>query len=283
MKKALRPILRYHGGKWILAPWIIQHFPAHRRYVEPFGGAASVLLRKPRAYAEIYNELDGEITNLFAQVRDNRPELERLIRATPFSRAEYDASFEPTDDPAEQARRTVVRSLMGFGSNAINRSVKSGFRSNSDRSGTTPAHDWMNYPNKLTSIEERLSGVVIENGDALKVMQRYDRGDCLHYVDPPYVHATRSRHAANNGYTHELSDEQHREIAEVLHGLEGFVVLSGYPSDLYGELYRDWLRIDREALADGARKRIESLWLSPRTSDAIGGGLFKQPTTHIQS
>ena len=64
-----RPAMRYLGGKWRLAPWIISHMPAHRTYTEPFGGAASVLLRKPRVHAEIYNDLDGEIANLFRVLR----------------------------------------------------------------------------------------------------------------------------------------------------------------------------------------------------------------------
>ena len=137
-----RPILRYHGGKWMLAPWIISHFPEHRTYVEPFGGAASVLLQKPRTYSEVYNDLDGEIVNLFRVVRDNGAALIEKLKLTPFARQEYRLSFETCDDALEQARRTVIRSFMGFGSNALARGIKSGFRGNSSRSGTTPAHDW---------------------------------------------------------------------------------------------------------------------------------------------
>ena len=62
--------LRYHGGKYRLAPWIIDFFPAHECYVEPFGGAAGVLLQKPRSYAEVYNDLDGQVVNFFRVIRD---------------------------------------------------------------------------------------------------------------------------------------------------------------------------------------------------------------------
>ena len=81
-----RPILRYHGGKWLLAEWIIGHFHGHRVYTEPFGGAGSVLIQKPRSYGEVYNDLDGEIVNLFRMVRDRGDELRRLLQFTPFSR-----------------------------------------------------------------------------------------------------------------------------------------------------------------------------------------------------
>ena len=269
-----RPVLRYHGGKWMLAPWIISHFPAHRVYVEPFGGGGSVLLRKDRSYGEVYNDLDGEIVNLFAVLRDDgkAAALRRGCELTPFARDEYRASFEECDDPIEMARRTVVRSMMGFGSNSLNRAIKSGFRSNSNRSGTTPAHDWVNWPDQIEAFTERLRGVVIENKPADSVIRTHDGPDTLIYADPPYVHDTRmtvNQHGAH-GYKHEMSDADHRALAEVLRGARGMVVLSGYACDLYDrELFADWRRIERPALADGARPRTEVLWLNKACADAL--------------
>lgn len=261
------PILRWHGGKWKLAPWIISHFPAHRVYVEPFGGAASVLLRKPRCYAEVYNDLDGEVVNLFRVARDHGAELARVLELTPFAREEFDLAYLPSPDPIEQARRTVVRSLAGFGSNitkpnADGTPMRTGFRANSNRSGTTPAHDFANYPDKLVAIIKRLRGVVIEHRDAREVMAAHDSPETLHYVDPPYAPETRD---SGGDYRHELTLEQHRELGEFLHTLSGHVVLSGYRCPLYDEIFADWPRIDQASHADGARPRVESLWLSPHT------------------
>jgi len=108
--------MRYHGGKWRIAPWIISHFPPHRVYVESFGGAASVLLRKARSYAEVYNDADGEIVNLFRVLRDNTQaeSLRRAVELTPYSREEFIESYKSTQDPIEQARRTLLRAFAGF-------------------------------------------------------------------------------------------------------------------------------------------------------------------------
>lgn len=258
-----RPILRWHGGKWLLAPWIISHMPAHRVYVEPFGGAASVLMRKPRAYAEVYNDLDDEVVNLFRVLRS--PEALSLIeqlRLTPFASGEFAAAYEPAECAVERARRTVVRSFMGFGSNGVHRAT--GFRSNSNRSGTTPARDWVNYPDALAAVVERLRGVVILNRDAREVMAAHDGPDTLHYVDPPYVFDTRTD--SGHDYAHEMTDADHVALLEFLHGLKGRVILSGYPCDLYDQALSGWTRIERAALADGARKRVEVLWCNFETA-----------------
>ena len=269
--KPRRPILRWHGGKWLLAPWIIDHFPAHRTYVEPFGGAASVLLRKAPSYAEVYNDLDGEVVTLFRTLRDPEagPRLVELLRWTPFARAEFEAAYEDTSDPAEASRRLMVRSFQGFGSDGFNKAVHTGFRASTTRAGTTPATDWSTYADAVELVRQRIigDGVTIEHRDALVVMASHDGPETLHYVDPPYLGETRSDKSRKGGgryhaYRHELDDAAHDALLAALGGLQGRVVLSGYPSPRYDAALPGWRRVERQALADGARARTEVLWLN---------------------
>ncbi len=123
-----RPLVRYHGSKWRLAPWIVGFIPEHTSYVEPYGGGGSVLLRKWRSDIEIYNDLDGEMVNLMKVVRDRGADLCRVLAGTPYSRDEFELSYRECDDEVERARRTIVRSFMGFGSGAISRVKADGAR-----------------------------------------------------------------------------------------------------------------------------------------------------------
>jgi DNA adenine methylase len=208
--------------------------------------------------AEVYNDLDKELVNLFRVARDQGEKLKQLLILTPFAREEFELSYDKSDDPVEQARRTIARAFMGFGSNAHNQ--KTGFRANSNRSGTVPSRDWANYPDKFDLIINRLRGVVIENRDALEVMAAHDSPTTLHYVDPPYVAETRD---SGEDYAFEMDDSDHRKLAIFLAGLKGQSILSGYRCDLYDALFDGWHREDKSALADGARKRVECLWFSP--------------------
>ena len=270
-----RPALRYHGGKFRLAPWIIGFFPEHRIYCEPFAGGASLLLLKERSYAEVYNDLDSEVVNLFRVLRDAdaSQRLAAAVHLTPFAREEFLASYAETDDPIEMARRTLVRSFMGFGTTTL-RHNRTGFRAKANRQQQPAQIDWANYPAHVATFCERLRGVVIENRDALKVIAQQDEPGTLFYIDPPYPHGTRTaiQTGSHNdtAYRHELTDDDHRRLAGVLQDLQGMVVLSGYPCDLYDrELFAGWERHERTALADGARKRTEVVWLNPACSAAL--------------
>ena len=234
--------------------------------MEPFGGSASVLIRKPRSYAEVYNDLDSEVVGLFRVLRNPvlAVELQKRICLTPFAREEFDEAYEKTNDPVECARRLIIRAYMGFGSDGHNpENGKTGFRSNSNRSGTTPAHDWTSYPKQLARFCERLEGVVIENRDAMEVMEQQDSEECLHFLDPPYMHDTRgSKHA----YRFEMSDEDHAKLLTFVATLKGSVVLCGYQNALYDSL--GWKSVRRLSMADGARERVEVLWFNDRAWSA---------------
>lgn len=256
-----------------MADWLLSYFPPAREYdtyVEPFGGSASVLMRNHRSVFEIYNDLDGEIVNVFQVLRDpdSRGRLEELLRLTPYCRDEFEISYQSHDDPVEQARRTVYRSFSGFGSAAATKG-RTGFRSFSGSSGrgVNPAAYWSRYPNNLAAFGERLSGVVIESRPALDVMLERDAPRTLHYLDPPYLHGTRAMGQDKSTYRHEMDDSQHQAMLEVCRQLEGFVVISGYPSNLYQDLLSNWQMVRRNFGASGQHGtviRTECLWLSPR-------------------
>lgn len=272
-----RPVMRYHGGKWRLAPWVIAHFPPHRIYVEPFGGAASVLMRKPRVWGEVYNDLDDNVVNCMRVLQDpaSAAQLAKRVSLTAFSRTEFRAAYGDQDSPVDRAWAMIVRSFMGFGSASMTRMHITGFRSNASRSGTIPAEDWKNWPAEIQRFVERLRGVVIECRAAEAVVRQHDKPETLIYADPPYPQGTRSSLTNKNGnrghyYRHDMNDDDHRALAEVLRACKGMVVLSGYPCELYDtELYPDWERFERSHMADGARPRTEVLWLNPGCSAAL--------------
>lgn len=260
-----RPLLRYFGGKWRLTSWIIGIFPEHTKYVEPYGGGASVLLCKSRVHTEIYNDLDSEVFNLLSVVRNNSDELRKLIELTPFSRNEFELAYTPSENAIEQARRTLVRSAMGFASQA-SLGQRSGFLSAFKISHKLPAHRWTSLSPVLLQISQRIQGVILENRDALSVMRQHDCPSTLHYVDPPYVPDSRSG-TYKKVYRHEMSMAQHAELLHCLKGLKGAVVLSGYANELYAEHLTDWTTLTCQTQAGGKQScelnRQETLWLKP--------------------
>lgn len=257
------PLLRYIGGKWQLADWILEQFPEHETYVEPYCGGASLFFRKHPSPIEVINDLNSDVINFFRVLREQSQALFDAIELTPFSREEYDLAYEEADDPLERARRFYIRSWQSFSGHA---GYKTGWRHqrNLHSRGTSLTREWHRNDGLYRSAI-RLKDALIEHNDALKVIQRYDTPVALFYVDPPYVLDTRSNHRR---YAHEMTDDDHRALAAVLHRVQGMVLLSGYDCPLYQELFGDWRRIEKSTTTNGNNAATESLWISPNAQRA---------------
>lgn len=265
-----KPLMRYHGAKFRLAPWVMGFFPEHHTYVEPFGGAAGVLLQKPRSASEVYNDLDGDIVNVFRVLQDQNTadELFRKLVVTPYARQEFEIAFVESSDPVERARRTLIRASMGFGSAGATKQ-RTGFRIDSAREYSPAAHVWSEYPEQIAAFVERLRGVLIENRPAGEVVSGHDRPDTLFFVDPPYLHSTRQM-KGHRYYAHEMTDKDHAALLTQLNQAQGLVVLCGYDSEMYNDLLKGWERHQTKARISAGRGtsiRTECVWLNPRCAE----------------
>lgn len=265
------PPLRYWGSKWLLSDWIVQHFTPHVTYVEPFCGGAAVFFRKDPAPVEVLNDLNGDVINFFDVLRARSDELIQAIDLTPFSRQEFERSFEPSEDSLDRARKFYVRSYQSFGAGGIAR--RTGWRHViDDERRSTPAQDW----NRLGGLEKaarRLKDASLECRDALWVIEHYDTPKSLFYVDPPYVLSSRNR--STGRYAVEMNDDQHRELADCLHQVQGAVIVSGYQSELYDEIYGDWQISTKLSKNNGNSYATEYLWSNPQATDLSRLPLFE--------
>jgi DNA adenine methylase len=248
-----RSPINYHGAKGRLAPWIASLLPPHRTYLEPFFGSGAVLFAKPPSPTEIVNDLDANLVTFFRVLREQPDALAGACRLTPYARAEFQAAHltDPTVtgqdelDEVERARRFFVR---------INQSVSKSTRRSTgwavapNTNGHDHAHKFAALTDRLQGCAERLRRVHIEQRPAIEVITRLATSTAVVYADPPYLASTRSSLTKRRGadYTVEYATEaDHRELAAVLRATPAVVLLSGYPSPLYEELYGDWWRIQR--------------------------------------
>ncbi len=265
----------WYGGKFVHLDFILPYLPADaEHFCDVYGGSAAVLINRAPARIETYNDLDRELVNFFAVLRDRPEDLIRSIGLTPFSREELALACGPSNGlaPLERARRFYVRA----------RQTRTGLAQTSSegrwahcvltsRAGMAGAVSrWLGSVEGLPEIAQRLQRVQIENAPALEVIRRYDTPRTLFYLDPPYVHNSRGDKAA---YGHEMSDDDHRELALELRGIQGRAVLSGYRCPLYEDLFVDWVRVDAPAkLCNSSKgKRTESLWMNFDPSEERDG------------
>lgn len=265
--KPHRQPLRYYGSKWRIAAWLISHFPQHYHYVEPYGGGANVLLNKAPSKLETYNDLDRSVVTFFRILRERLEELIEAIELTPYARAELDLANDtfingptPADD-LERARQFYVRCQQGRSSGSSVWRTSWRYMVTDGRSKTLTA-EW-NEHSHLWTTAKRLLQVQIECKPALEIIDKYDSSDTLFYLDPPYTHAERCSWL--KAYQFELSDADHVELAERLHRIAGMAIISGYPSELYADLYEvhGWQRKETKARTNKNTFVTEAIWLNP--------------------
>lgn len=264
-------LIKWHGGKHYLAKRIIELFPPHVHYVEPFFGGGSVLFAKPaewiEGHSEVANDIYGDLITFWRVIQSPVmfEEFTRLVAMTPFSSAAFDETkkTQPHDNVRAAANFFIRyrQSRQGLGKDFATMS-----RSRTRRGMNEQVSSWLSAIEGLPEAHERLKRVVIFNDDALKVIEREDSPDTFFYLDPPYLKETR---VAKDSYVHEMTTEDHSRLLELLGGLKGRFVLSGYNHWTYtgAAVHYGWNRVDIEidnkASSQTVKpKKTECLWMN---------------------
>lgn len=258
----IKPILRWPGAKWRIAKWIINHFPSHGVYLEPFFGSGAVFFTKPPSSTETINDIDDNIINLFKVCRDYPMEIARKIELTPYSKSEYEfcrKNYAKCDcDDIERARRYLVAVWQGFGGKTYQETSWAHDRTNSV---FRPKY-FSEVPQRILDVISRLKMAQIENKNAIELIDMYNRKDCLIYADPPYMKSLRS----NLHYEHEMAtDDEHKQLLEVLLHHKGAVIISSYSNKLYDKrlvLENGWDKQSIRVQATG-KSTVECIYLNP--------------------
>jgi DNA adenine methylase len=255
----------WYGGKYSHLDWLLPLLPEATHYCEPFGGSAAVLINRNPSPVETYNDIHGDVVNFFRVLREQKDVLVEAIGLTPFSREEFKLAISNEEgiSDLERARRFYI----------LARQVRTGLAQKASsgrwahclltsRAGMAGAVSrWLGAVEDLPLIAQRLLRVQIENAPALEVIERYDSEETLFYCDPPYPHGSRGD---SNAYASEMTDEDHRALADVLRNVKGKVALSSYNSPLMDELYGDWQRVEaKEKVIHSVKTaRTEVLWIN---------------------
>lgn len=253
----MKAVLKYPGAKNRLASWITSYIPEHEVYLEPYFGSGAILFNKSRSHIETINDLHGEVVNYFTVLREQGEELAKVIGNTPYSREEYNNSyhFSEIDSDLERARKFCIRCWQGFGCANL---YHNGFKSGQQKHSPNPAKAWVNLPITIQEAKERLQGVQIENLDALELIKRYKTEDVFIYLDPPYLLETRKKYL----YKHEMTNEEHIKLLELIQTHPGKILLSGYDNELYNKYLKGWHKEQKKSQAEQGIVRVETLWMN---------------------
>lgn len=227
-----------------------------------FIGDQEVVAIETTSHTYVAEGLASHNCNFWRVLREQPDDLERVCALTPHSREEHQLCYEPAEGDLERARRTWVRLTQGR-AGQIRQRTGWRFREKPE-THSMPAY-LASYVSRLHPAARRLASVSIECRPAVDVVAAYGRHEgVLIYADPPYLDSTRTNALHGDVYVHEMrGEDSHRELAAALRAARATVVLSGYDSPLYAELFEGWHRTDLTATCGNspdALSRTEVLW-----------------------
>lgn len=255
----MKAIFKYPGSKWRIANWIISYFPEHHSYLEPYFGSGAVLFNKSRSKIETVNDLDRNVVNLFEWIKKDPERLAHEIYWTPYARQVYEDVFSTQpEDSLQKAVNFFVRLNMGHGFRTTGEKV--GWKNDvQGRERAYAANDWCDFPNRIIQAAERLRGVQIECMPAVELIKRFNNKKVLIYLDPPYMPGTRH----GKQYRHEMFDSKsHEELLRTARAHKGFVIISGYDTELYNDMLSDWYRAETTCYSQVCSKKKEVIWMN---------------------
>lgn len=229
-----KPAFGYYGAKQRISSSIIDLFPPHNAWVEVFCGSAAITLAKPPAPIEVINDLDGNIINVFEQIRNNKDKLINAIKLTPYSREEFKKAkqINKNDSNLERARKFLIVSMMTVNATVGNNKCGFSYSLSYARNGVEArVNRWNNLPERIENVTNRIRNVLVENQDARDIVKLFsDRPATLMYLDPPY-YVSRS----HNYVIDAKEKEFHKELLDICCKSKAMIIISHYENSLYRE------------------------------------------------
>lgn len=217
--------ITYYGGKQTMSDMIINMFPQHKIYCEPYFGGGAVFFRKNKSYLEVINDIDDKLINFYQVTQNNFQQLKKLIDQTLNSESQYLYAKDVWNDRISACSVENAWAIWLITNGSFGGSMHGGWKWSN---GTAGSHTGIYMENKREhfskAIHDRLKNVQISCRDALKVIPERDSDETFFYIDPPYPGSYQGHYT---GYSH----KDLYNLLEVLSAIKGKFILSNYWSN----------------------------------------------------
>ena len=252
--------IKYFGGKFFLAKWVISHFAEHVTYVEPCFGAGNVLLQKPPSSHEVANDIDGIIFNTWLMIRDRAKDLHRLLSKLSHNRQTFEIFKHQTyNAPLMVAVKEIVLTRMSRCADRETYQDSTRLRRGMPESESA----WLSALDAIPLLADRMKGVQLFNEPAIKTIEKFNLPTTLVYLDPPYHPSTR----VSGGYRCEMTHAQHVELLDYARLCRCKILISGYDCYTYRTMLKDWNVSYKDIVNNASQKakkesKREMLWMN---------------------